>query len=180
MRTDRLELRPLTPEDAEACNAYQSLPEITPYIYWEPRSLDETKAWIDRVASSTGADALVMIRSDTGELVGDVGIWSVGDHNGAEIGYTVHPKHQGQGFATEAVRVALRLGFEERGYHRIVARLDARNDASRKVLERLGLRREAHFVSNEFVKGEWTDELVYAMLADEWAQLSVDSPSVPS
>ena len=62
----------------------------------------------------------------------------------------------------------LRIGFEELGLHRIAGRLDARNEASARVLERLGMRREAHLVENEFVKGEWTDELVYAMLEQEW------------
>jgi RimJ/RimL family protein N-acetyltransferase len=63
----------------------------------------------------------------------------------------------------------LRLGFEDLGLHRILGRLDARNTASAKLLERLGMRREAHIVENEFVKGEWTDELLYGLLAREWA-----------
>ena len=58
------------------------------------------------------------------------------------------------------------------GAHRVVARLDARNDASRHLLERLGMRQEAHLVKNEFVKGEWTDELVFAVLDDEWDSLA--------
>jgi RimJ/RimL family protein N-acetyltransferase len=53
--------------------------------------------------------------------------------------------------------------------HRIVACLDARNVASARLAERLGMRREAHFVSNEMFKGEWTDEVIYAMLAEDWA-----------
>ncbi len=62
----------------------------------------------------------------------------------------------------------LRLGFEDLGLHRIAGRLDARNAASARVLERLGMRREARFLQNEIVKGEWADEMVYAMLEDEW------------
>ncbi|MCW2947645.1 MAG: GCN5-related N-acetyltransferase, partial [Actinoallomurus sp.] len=89
-------------------------------------------------------------------------------HRQGEVGYIFHPDHGGRGYATEAAEVVLRLGFEELGLHRIVGRLDGRNTASARVLERLGLRREAHFVQNELVKGEWTDEVVYAMLADEW------------
>jgi RimJ/RimL family protein N-acetyltransferase len=63
----------------------------------------------------------------------------------------------------------LRLGFEDMGLHRIIGRADARNEASTGLMSRLGLRKEAHFVRNEMVKGEWVDEVVYAMLADEWA-----------
>jgi RimJ/RimL family protein N-acetyltransferase len=69
--------------------------------------------------------------------------------------------------------VLLRLGFTDYGLHRIIGRLDARNTASARVLERLGMRREAHFVENEIVKGEWTDEVVYAMLEDEWRSQQV-------
>jgi RimJ/RimL family protein N-acetyltransferase len=64
--------------------------------------------------------------------------------------------------------VLLRLGFDELGLHRIVGRLDARNAASARLLQRLGMRSEAHLVENEYVKGEWTDEAVYALLASEW------------
>ncbi len=63
----------------------------------------------------------------------------------------------------------LSLGFEEMKLHRIVGRCDARNTASARLLERLGMRREAHLVQNEWVKGEWTDELIFAMLDGEWA-----------
>jgi RimJ/RimL family protein N-acetyltransferase len=62
----------------------------------------------------------------------------------------------------------LRVGFEELDMHRIIGRLDARNAGSANLLQRLGLRQEAHFVRNEFIKGEWTDELVFAILAEEW------------
>ncbi len=60
------------------------------------------------------------------------------------------------------------MGFQTLGLHRIVARCDARNVASARVMERLGMRREALLVENEMVKDEWTDELVYALLDREW------------
>ena len=60
------------------------------------------------------------------------------------------------------------MGFELLGLHRIIARCDARNGASARVMERLGMRREGHLVENEFIKGEWTDELLYALLEQEW------------
>ena len=85
-----------------------------------------------------------------------------------EIGYILNPAYQGQGLATEVAGTLLRLGFEGLGLHRIVARCDARNVASARVMERVGMRREAHLVHNEFLKGEWTDELIYAILREEW------------
>ena len=65
----------------------------------------------------------------------------------------------------------LAFGFETLGLHRVIGRLDARNVASARVLEKLGMRREAELVENEWIKGEWQSELVYAVLAHEWADI---------
>ena len=62
----------------------------------------------------------------------------------------------------------LALAFETYDLHRVVGRLEARNVASARVLEKLGMRREAHLIENEWVKDEWQSELVYAVLAREW------------
>jgi len=106
---------------------------------------------------------------ETGVLIGDVVLfWRSREHRQGEIGYIFHPDYHGNGYATEAAREMLRLGFDDLGLHRIVGRVDARNTASARVLERLGMRPEAHFLQNEMVKGEWTDEIVYAMLEHEW------------
>jgi RimJ/RimL family protein N-acetyltransferase len=95
-------------------------------------------------------------------------MWVSREHRQGEIGYVFHPDHGGSGYATEAAEVMLRLGFDQLGLHRVIGRLDGRNTASARVLQRLGMRREAHFTQNEFYKGEWADEVVYAMLEDEW------------
>jgi RimJ/RimL family protein N-acetyltransferase len=110
-----------------------------------------------------------VILRETGQHVGEVSLFvQNAAHRGGEIGFVFHPEFHGRGYAAEASAQLLRLGFEELGLHRVIGRCDARNTASAKVMERLGMRREAHFRQNELVKGEWTDELVYAMLADEW------------
>jgi RimJ/RimL family protein N-acetyltransferase len=90
-------------------------------------------------------------------------------HHQAEIGYVFHPDVHGRGLAIEATAVMVELAFGSLGVHRVGAHLDARNTASARLLERLGIRREAHLVQNEWVKGEWTDDVVYAVLVDEWA-----------
>lgn len=97
--------------------------------------------------------------------------WHNAQHRGGEIGYVINPDHQGRGYATEACRVLLRLGFDELGLHRITARVDRRNEPSAHVLRRLGMRQEAHLVQNEWFKGDWSDELDFAMLEDEWRAL---------
>ena len=73
-----------------------------------------------------------------------------------------------RGIATEAARALLELGFEELGFHRIDAKLDALNTASAGLCERLGMRLEATLVDNWHYKGAWATELIYAMLAEEW------------
>ncbi|WP_433252361.1 GNAT family N-acetyltransferase [Actinomadura nitritigenes] len=175
IETERLTLRPFREDDLESLYAYQSLPEVARFLYWEPRDREESRSFLrEKMAAATlekEGDWLVLAVEwrETGDLVGEVNLqWRSREHRQGEIGYILNPSFHGKGFATEAAEVVLRLGFEGLGLHRIVGRLDGRNAASARVLERLGMRREAHLVQNELVKGEWTDEVVYAMLRDEW------------
>jgi RimJ/RimL family protein N-acetyltransferase len=175
LQTERLELRPFAAGDFDAMLAMQSHAEVVRYLYWEPRPADEVREILQRKSGYTAMRApgdnlsfAVTVRA-TGEVVGDCGLqWHDNEHRQGEIGFIVHPDHQGRGYATEAARAVLRIGFEEVRLHRIVGRTEARNTASARVLERLGMRREAHLIENEWVKGEWQSELVYALLDREW------------
>ncbi|SCL29923.1 GNAT family N-acetyltransferase [Micromonospora inyonensis] len=175
IRTERLDLRPFTEGDFAALHAYQSRADVARYLYWEPHDEQATREALARKCRRTAlrnsGDVLnlaVVVR-ETGQLVGDVLLcWVSVEHRQGEVGYVFHPEHGGRGYATEAARMMLEIGFDLLGLHRIVGRLDARNTASAGVLERLGMRREAHLRESELVKGEWTDEMVYAMLAAEW------------
>jgi len=173
IRTQRLLLRPYQPGDTDAVYAYHRLPETARYLENEPMSLAEAKALVTRrIGSATLASVgealnLVVELAKTRAVVGDCVLFWCGEGQ-AEVGYVLNPAYYGHGYATEAVGVLLRLGFEDLGLHRIAARCDARNTASARVMERAGLRREAHLVQSEFVKGEWTDELIYAILRREW------------
>ena len=175
IRTQRLLLRPYQPGDTDAVYAYQRLPEVHRYLYTEPRTRAEVEAIVAEraglaVLTETGkAITLVAEMAQTRELVGDCMLfWRSKEHEQGEVGYVFNPAYHGRGYATEAVGALLRLGFEGLGLHRIAGHLDARNTASARVLERAGLRREAHLVENEFVRGEWADELIYGILRREW------------
>lgn len=176
IETARLTLRPFQMGDLDALFEMHRLAEVVRFLYTDTQDREETRAALKGKIqrSLTAVDAqfhLAALRRDTGKLIGDlVVIIRSPEHGMGEIGYILHPDHQGQGFATEACVELLRLGFDEAGLHRIIARCDARNHASLRVMERLGMRREAHFVENEYIKGEWTDELVYAMLKREWLE----------
>jgi RimJ/RimL family protein N-acetyltransferase len=185
IRTERLLLRPYTEDDLDAVADIQSRPDVTRYLYWGPRDRAQARGSLAMKIAANGFRqegdnlTLAVVLPETGALIGDVMlVWLSEEHRQGEIGYIFHPDHGGRGYATEAARVMLRLAFEGLGLHRVIGRLDGRNTASARVLERLGMRREAHLVENEIVKGEWTDELVYAMLEHEWRdQHAVTAPS---
>jgi RimJ/RimL family protein N-acetyltransferase len=175
IRTERLLLRPYARGDVDALYAYQRLPEVHRYLYSEPRTRADVEAMVaERAGSAVLTEAgqsitLVADLAQTGELVGNCALfWRSQEHEQGEVGYTFNPAYHGRGLATEAVGALLRLGFEGLGLHRIAGHLDARNTASARVLERAGLRREAHLVQNEFIKGEWSDEVIYGILRSEW------------
>jgi RimJ/RimL family protein N-acetyltransferase len=172
--TGRLALRPPTIEDAPAVHVYKSRPDVCRYVPHGALSLEQIEARhaaaLTRLDEPGQALSLLAHRRDSGELVGDfVLFWRSAEHRGGEIGYILDPAHEGHGYATEGARALLRLGFEGLGLHRIIGRIDARNGPSARVLVRLGMRQEAHFVRNEMMHGEWTDEMVFALLESEWS-----------
>lgn len=175
VETDRLTLRPFIAADFEAIHAMRSDPEVVRYLYEEPFSPEQTRQSLARKIASTAwvneddwLGAAVVERA-SGLTVGDVGLHWVSERDRtAEIGFTFHPGRQGKGYATEAARAMVDWAFTGAGMHRVIGRTEARNAASARVLEKLGMRREAHLVENEWVKGEWQSELVYAVLDREW------------
>jgi RimJ/RimL family protein N-acetyltransferase len=174
-RTERLVLRPFTPEDLDAFHAMHGHEDVTRYLDYGPRSREEAAQMLERISAMTAIDAdaqalrLAAVLPDSGQVIGDFSLWTSGQSGQGEIGFVVHPDHQGHGYALEAARMLLRIGFEEVGLHRIVGRCDALNLASATLMERLGMRREAHSREMELINGAWSDELVYAILASEWS-----------
>ncbi|MDQ2750037.1 MAG: GNAT family N-acetyltransferase [Actinomycetota bacterium] len=172
--TERLLLRPVLPSDATAMHAYKSRADVCRYLPHDVLSLEQIIERSSTLYANTTLEegqglTLAVTERESGALVGDVILfWRSREHRAGEVGYVVDPAAQGRGYAVEAAGAMLALGFDGLGLHRIVARLDARNTASARVCVKLGMRPEAHFVSNEFLKGEWTDERVYALLDEEW------------
>ncbi len=174
VRTSRLALRPLGEVDRAGLLSYRSLPEVCRFVPFEPMDAAAIGERLCTVWSCTAieaeGDALVLgVELAGGVLVGDVMLrFSSAEHRCGEIGYVFHPAHAGRGYATEAAHAVLHLGFDGLGLHRMIARLDARNAASARLATRLGMRLEAHLVENEWFKGEWSDELDFALLEQEW------------
>jgi RimJ/RimL family protein N-acetyltransferase len=149
--------------------------DVCRYLPWTPMDLDQARAKLEQRVGQThmeaDGDALVLVaeESETAQAVGEFMLRLKRlESRHAEIGWSLHPAAQGRGLATEGAREMLRLGFDELGLHRIVAGCDSRNTGSLRVMERLGMRREAEFVDYEYFKGEWATEIVCAMLESEW------------
>jgi len=174
LTTDRLLLRPLEPGDAPAIAAYRDRPEVARFQGWDtPYPLERASALVAEMASITPGEPGVWfqlaIADASDHLIGDCGFCFRADEPRiCEIGFTVHPDHQGQGLGREAVGALLGWLFLERGTHRVVAYADADNTASRRVLEANGFRREGHLAASTWSKGQWRDEVLYGLLGDQW------------
>jgi RimJ/RimL family protein N-acetyltransferase len=179
----RVFLRPFVESDLAALHDIQSRPEVARYLYWEPRTLLqsgeslERKLGLTRIEKEGDTLSLAVTLRKGGPVIGDVILtYASAVHRQAEVGYIFHPDAHGQGLATQATGAMVDLGFRALGVHRVSAHLDSRNTRSARLLERLGMRREARLAQNEWVKGEWTDDVIYAVLADEWAARRLGAP----
>jgi RimJ/RimL family protein N-acetyltransferase len=175
LETERLTLRPFAAGDLDAFYEMHGDAGVARWLRNEARTLEETRKLLELKIAGLALEregqwlsAAVVLR-ETDELVADVSLnWASEQHKQGEIGFVVHPQHQGRGYATEAARPLLDFAFETLGLHRVAGTLEARNAASGRVLAKLGMRREGHHVETEWIKGEWSSELVYAILDREW------------
>lgn len=175
IETPRLLLRNFQATDLDRLAAILADESVNRYLYTLPRSRDEAETGLAQrmtLGSDDDEDQLLRVAVELTEshlLIGDFMLhWRRDDHRQGEFGGSLHPRYHGQGFAPEIYSALLEVAFEQHNLHRVFARCDARNTASVRSLEKAGLRHEAHFVENEFVKGEWTDEIVLAILQREW------------
>lgn len=172
IRTERLTLRRTLPEDAGAIARAWADPDFARHLLQPPRNAAEmTFATFlrSKPPSDTSHRILGLVIEHEGEAVGDVILMFEGAGTAlAEMGWTIHPTAAGQGFATEAASTMLALAFEHYGVRRVVANLDALNERSAALAERLGMRREVHRLADFWSKGRWTDSYEYAILRDEW------------
>jgi RimJ/RimL family protein N-acetyltransferase len=174
IRTSRLTLRPVTLDDLDDVYGYQCRPDVARWMLGaEPRTREESRA---SVLAMAGEDSLrrendcltLAVATDAG-VIGTVElVWRSQLERTAELGYVFHPDHWGRGLATEAAAAVLNWGFNEFGLHRTYARCHGSNDASARLMARLGMRQEARHVESYLFREEWADRLVFAILAREW------------
>jgi len=173
--TDRLILRSFTEEDLSGFSEYRSDPEIARYQSWNtPYRLEQANFLFSEISKTEPGNPgewfqIAIERKDDPGIIGDCGFEiKKYDRQQAEIGFSFALPFQKQGFATEAVRGLLDYLFSSFNLHRVIAICDVENHPSVRLLERLGMRREGHYIENYWFKGKWGSEYLYAILKREW------------
>ncbi|RYC13359.1 GNAT family N-acetyltransferase [Nocardioides zhouii] len=171
--TERLVLRAHRTDDLDDLVRFHGDPEVVRYVPWPVRDRAATAETLEAKLGQTTLDepgkwlVLAVELRSTGTVIGEVLLKWASDRQG-ELGFAFGRDHHGQGYAAEAARAVLGLAFDDLGFHRVSAVVVDGNDASTRLLERLGFRQEARHVDGVFFKGAWTTSLVFALLEDEW------------
>jgi aminoglycoside 6'-N-acetyltransferase len=172
--SERLVLRRFHDSDLAAFMAYRNDPAVSRYQDWETLSAPRAQALLQEQRhlepGTPGPWFLFALAlKGTGQLVGDCGLQVLlQDARQAQVTLSLAPVHQGVGLATEALTTLLDFAFINLDLHRVIAVMDAENAGPMRLFERVGLRREGHFVKNVWFKGRWADEFLYALLQSEW------------
>ena len=175
LNAPRLRLRPVQLSDAESIFQYRSHPETSKFLSMIPVSTMDVHAFIEKTSTEIDIPGtwfqFVIIENQLNKVIGDIGIHFLDndtENKQVEIGYTLSANHRGKGYATEALHAVITFLFQNLKKHRIIASIDPTNTSSIKLIERLGFRKEAHFVESLYFHGEWVDDVIYALLAKEW------------
>ena len=167
LRTERLLLRPFRSDDVGDVLAYASDPEWNRYLGlpqpYTRRSAEEFVATSILADHETRPSWAIV---HEGRVSGGLGLTSRSAGT-AELGYSLARPLWGRGLTTEAAGAVVTHGFESYGLARIYAFADIRNEASWRVMEKVGMRREGLLRSNRLVAGERIDDVLYAVLNDE-------------
>jgi ribosomal-protein-alanine N-acetyltransferase len=167
LETPRLVLRPITPADGPAIHEYMSDPVVTRWLPEGPLNEAQAQAFARKHAGRS-ARAIAVTERGSGQFVGHMVFHPWLGHATHEIGWAIASGCQGRGYATEAAAALLDFAFGALACHRVIATCQPENAASWRVMEKLGMRREAHFLRGLYQEsGEWWDEYFYALLADE-------------
>lgn len=171
LKTKNYKIRAFERNDLVSFATYRSDENVAKYQSWTDYSYEDAVTLFENMDYSQFGTVgqwyqLAIVSPDNEELVGDLAL-HFKDEEQVEIGFTVSPKHQRKSVGYEAVSTLLSYLFNDLSKHRVVATTDTKNVASYKLLEKVGFRREAHFVENIFFKGSWGDEYQYAILHSE-------------
>lgn len=161
----RLSLRTVEPEDHDFIHQYRNSPHIRDFF---PNNIPNSKEQIDEMFGSS-SDGVNFLACRDGSPIGLVRLLRIDEISGrATIAYWIIPDEQGQGYATEATELGVQYAFNERGLHKVVARVFEGNTASVRVLEKVGFQQEGSLRDHYFVDGEYTDAHLYGLLTCDY------------
>lgn len=173
LETERLIIRPITLDDKNEIFEYRSDSVTNKYQGWIPTSLTDVEIFIKKVSKQINEPEtwfqFIIIEKETQKIVGDLGIHFFGSENKqTEIGCTLNKKFHNKGYATESVKRVIDYLFKELDKHRIITSIDPENNNSIRLVERIGFRKEAHFIESILINDKWVDDLIYALLKKDW------------
>ena len=172
--TERLALRDLEVSDTQRIFEYRSRPEVSRFQSWGTQSADGIQLYLrDLSKTEPGRPGswyqIGIILRSSGELIGDCGFQVLEtEPRKADVGIALAPEFQGRGYATETLRALLDYLLVALGKDRVFGSVDPRNVRSMRLLQRVGMRKEAHRVKSLWFKGEWVDDAIFAITASEW------------
>jgi RimJ/RimL family protein N-acetyltransferase len=175
LETERLLIRDLTLDDKHAIFNYRSDAEANKFQSWIPQTLEDVEQFIERNNKEFNQPEswyqVLITEKDSKAVIGDIGIHFFGAENlQVELGITLNKDFQGRGYASEALKGVINFLFSDLKKHRVMASIDPENIDSLKLMERIGFRKEGHFVKSLFWKNNWVDDLIYALLQEEWSK----------
>jgi ribosomal-protein-alanine N-acetyltransferase len=183
LETRRMLLRPFSSGDFDAVHSYASSPENVKYMIWGPNNEQATKIFLAECEKKWAEEPVseyefAIVLKETGNVIGGCGIYLNKERYEAMLGWILHRDYWKRGLMPEAASALLGFGFGKLGLHRIYAICNAENYGSYRVMEKIGMRREAHFIKNRYGRAgeaeKWYDEYHYAILSEEWRKLNAD------
>lgn len=175
LATDRLILREFVEEDWRALHAIESIADVVRYLPFSERTEQDAREYVQGIvvhARETPRLVFDFAITERGNdtLIGRCGMRRKDDElRVAMLWFVVDPAHAGKGYGTEAAAAVLGVGFDDLKLHRMYGECDPRNASSSRLMEKLGMRREAEHLEDVWIKDEWCGTYVYAMLDHEWA-----------
>jgi RimJ/RimL family protein N-acetyltransferase len=175
LETKRLIIRPISLDDKNEVFEYRSDTETNKYQGWIPKTIDDVITFIGKVSKQINKPEtwfqFVIIEKENQKIIGDLGMHFFDSENKqAEIGCTLNKNYQNKGYATESVKRVIDYLFKDLNKHRIITSIDPDNKNSIRLVERIGFRKEAHFIESLLINGEWVDDLIYALIEKDWKE----------
>jgi RimJ/RimL family protein N-acetyltransferase len=182
LESERLLLREFSLSDWPAVNAYTSDPRVVQYMSFGPTTEEQTREHLSQCLATAAEqprriyELAVILRAEN-RLIGTVTLaLHPYERRHASFSYLLHPEYWGHGYATEAMRTLIGYGFNVLQLHRLEDTCDTRNQASARVMEKLGMRREGHLRETIWKDRQWYDEYIYAILVHEWSMETEGGP----